>query len=163
MAPEYNHFVQQGMRRGGIAGGLAGTAIGGIAGGLAGGLPDPRTGKTREPTTSERVINAIGGGLSGGYLGHALGQGIGGMRSRVNWKTRSTPEWLRGIKTRAEGRKRYHQESRKVHPDFGGSAEAQSRLNQEWEKHEPMLKSAMLRGFSDELEKIANARGHAAW
>lgn len=154
------NYLRKGMR----TGGRIGAATGAVAGAALGGLPthhtDMESGKKVKRTTSQRVLGGavVAGGL--GYAGRNLGANIGLLRNasklRKGFRPRpkDMPEWLKGAKTRSEARKKFHAQSRKHHPDLGGTTEGQAKINSEWEAHEPFFKEAMLAAFADELKKI---------
>lgn len=160
-------WIHKGMRTGGLIGGVAG----GVAGAAGGALPktykDPNNhNKVTKRTLGQRIAGGVLLGASGAYTGHHIGRlGVGLHRAHkvVNKgfsasavKPKTVPDWLKGAKTKAEGRKAYKTQARKVHPDLhGGNDEHIKKLNIEWEDHEPHFKTAMLHALADELEKIA--------
>lgn len=169
-------WVHKGMRTGGLIGGVAGGAAGAVGGFL------PKTykndkGKNTKKTVGQRIAKGILLGGAGAYAGRAagmLGVGIHRAHKVINKGYHATaakpahaPDWLKGAKTKAEGRRAYHAQARKAHPDLGGSEEAIKKLTQEWESHEPHFKTAMYAAFADELEKIAGlgayVGGAAGW
>lgn len=159
-------------RRGAIGGALAGGLGLGAIGAAASGLPKTQTnwatGKKETLTKKQRISNAITGGLVSGGLGAYYGGQIGWNHRAHKWNTGfrpgasvfggkpKAPDWLKGAKTKAEGRKMFHQMARKHHPDLGGDPEVFKRISQEWETHEPFFKEAMYAAFADEIEKIAS-------
>lgn len=160
VTPEAVNFVRRGARTGGIVGGLAGVAGGGALGFLPKKHQD-QSGKTVDRTTGQRVL---GGALSAGLLGwagHDMGRLGGAMYNANRWikgyrPPIPRPDWLKGAKTKAEARRAYHAQARKVHPDLHGGDDGKFKdLSNEWEKHEPTYKTAMLNALADELEKIA--------
>lgn len=157
------NYVRRGARIGGIAGGVGGGLLGAAAGGLPKNYADPTDGKIKKRTTAQRIGGAaIVGGL-GAHVGHGLGRAAGAVRNYkkvVSGKfvppRPKPPEWLRHAKTKAEGRRAYHAEARKVHPDLHGGDDSKFKnLGKEWSEHEPHFKTAMLIALADELEKIA--------
>lgn len=136
-------------------GALIGAAALGIPGAVLGSTKKNRaTGEER--TTKQRVVGGLVGGIAGASYGSVAGAGIGyDIGKARGFRPPPTPDWLKGAKTKAEGRKLYHAQARKLHPDLGGSEEAIKKLNNDWAKHERMFKTAMLNAFADELEKIA--------
>lgn len=140
------------MHAGTLAGGLTGAAIGAAAGGLPKHKFHPTTGKKQERTKKERITGAVVGGLLSGLYGASYGH-------RLDRKPAGpqVPSWLKKTKTRAEGRRAYHAQARKHHPDLGGDPAKFRAVQKEWEMHEPTYKTAMINAFADELEKIANA------
>ncbi len=174
-------YARQGARRGALIGGLGLGAVGAALGGLPKTQYNLATGQKEERTKAQRITGAVLGGLSFGTYGALEGHGMGWNRNANKWNAgnagahsygsaggyasgaraaappASTPEWLQGAQTRAEGRKRFHQQARKYHPDLGGDPEVFKRISAEWEAHEPHFKQAMINAFADELVKIANA------
>lgn len=135
-------------------------------GGLGKTYKDHWTGEKLERTNKQRIIGGLTGAAGLGYLGYATGSGIGAVRNAVKWNSGhrprpAMPDWLKGAKNKADAKRAYRAQSRKAHPDLGGSHEAQKRVNHEWESHESFFKEAMLRSFANELEKIAAIRSYA--
>lgn len=153
-------YVQRGARIGGAIGGGGGAVLGGIAGALPSKYTD-HAGQEKKRTIGQRVSSGILGAGAGGYLGYDPGRLVGAVHHAKKWMKgyrppSALPSWLKGAKTKAEGRKLYHAQARKLHPDFHGGDDAHiKRLNVEWGDHEPNFKTAMLNAFADELEKIA--------
>lgn len=153
------------IRRGASIGGVMGSGGGAILGGVAGALPskyvDPNTGQEKKKTVGQRVATGVIGAGAGGYLGYSPGRFAGAVHHAKKWGNGhrprpSVPAWLKGAKTKAEGRKAYHAQARKLHPDLHGGDEASIKnLNLEWGDHEQHFKTAMLSAFADELDKIA--------
>ena len=147
-------FVQRGGRQGAAIGGLALGGIGAAIGSMK------RPGKKND--TKSRAMRSAVGGLSFGAIGALHGHNVGGAINADRWlgghrPKPAMPDWLKNAKTKAEARRAYHQQARKVHPDLGGNLDATKKLNQEWAAHEKLYKEAMYAAFSDELKKIAVA------
>lgn len=173
----YGDIINKSTRRGA----LIGTLVGGGLGAAAGGLPKNRielsTGKVKKRSTANRVVGAAVSGLAGGLYGHDVGRTIGSIRGvhkarkaardyggydgykryRTQHPSEPTkmPSWLDGARNQAEAKRRYHMEARKHHSDLGGSDENFKNLQKQWGQWKGHFKEAMLRGFSDELQKIA--------
>lgn len=155
-------YVRRGARIGGAIGGGSGAVLGGAAGALPSKYTDLNTGQEKKKTVGQRVTNGVIGAGAGGYLGYSPGRLIGAIHHANKWikghrpRPTSVPDWLKGAKTKAEGRKAYHAQARKMHPDLHGGDDAHIKsLNVEWGDHEQHFKTAMLLAFADELEKIA--------
>jgi hypothetical protein len=161
-----------------------GAVVGGAAGAYGGSrksFTDIHTGKKVNRTPAGRVAsgisNGIGGAVGGAYLGGMADSARLAKKHGPNWQRNmgggyegyarrnggapagkaapEKPDWLKGAKTKAEARKAFHAQSRKAHPDLGGSDAAQKEINKAWEHWEGQYKNAMYAGFADELEKIA--------
>ncbi len=146
------HTRTTGQRIGhGLAGGLGYGYLGASVGGLAGGAGSiGRQGGFR-PGADFSGFTGAGTGAAGGYEGYARRHG-GVPPGKAAPKK---PDWLKGAKNKAEGRRAYHAASRKAHPDLGGSEAAQKEINDAWGHWEGQFKEAMYSAFADELEKIA--------
>lgn len=169
-------YARAGAQRGLLYGGLGGAALGGAMFGLP--KKDPQG---SELTGKQRLGRAAVGALGFGVLGAMHGKDIGWNSRARKWNSGfrpapgtaggipkpATPDWLAGATTKAEGRRAWHAQARKLHPDLGGSEDAIKNLNAEWETHEPLFKRAMYSAFADELEKIASLGaligGAAGW
>ncbi len=69
----------------------------------------------------------------------------------------SAPEWLRGVKTKAEAKAKHRAEAMKHHPDRGGSEEKMKKLNSDWDAykaHHFNKLSHILPSLRSELERI---------
>lgn len=68
------------------------------------------------------------------------------------------PDWLKGVKTKAEAKSRFRDQAKKHHPDAGGDEEAMKKINAEWARakgHHGFPKTASVyNGFADELFNI---------
>lgn len=154
-------YVRRGARIGGLVGGVGGAAVGGTLGALPGVYIDPDTGRQKSRTTGERIGGGIVGAGAGGYLGFSPGRLVGAIHHAKKWMkgyrpVPKRPDWLKGAKTKAEARRAYHAQARKVHPDLhGGNDKPFKDLSIEWKEHEPHFKTAMLNALADELQKIA--------
>jgi hypothetical protein len=157
-------FVRRGARIGGAVGGLGGAAVGGAIGGLPKTYKDfDEKGKVHkfERTTKQRVAGGLLGAAAGGYIGHGPGRLVGAIHHAKKWVGGHRPEsmrpdWLKGIKTKADAKAAFRARAKKLHPDLGGSDEAFDSFKQEWNQHKDMFKEAMLHAFADELQKIAS-------
>lgn len=162
-------YARSGAIRGSIIGGLGGGALGATIKGLPKKQTDQDTGKEKKLTNKERRNRAIKGGLVGGATGVLYGGRLGFALRAHKWNSGfrpaagthgipkpKTPDWLKGVESKADARRAFHAQARKLHPDLGGSEDAIKKLNQEWETHEPMFKKAMYDAFADELEKISS-------
>lgn len=71
------------------------------------------------------------------------------------------PDWLKGVTTKAEAKKKFRDMAYKHHPDRGGSTEKMQDLNSQWEKfkthHFDKLAHRRMISFADEIMKIAGA------
>lgn len=159
--PEAVKYVRRGARIGSAIGGGGGALLGGAAGVLPKTYIDPTTGKEKKRTVRQKITAGVIGAGSGGYLGYSPGRLAGAVHHAKKWikghrPPSAMPTWLKGAKTKAEGRRMFHAQVRKLHPDFhGGDDTSIKKLNAEWDDYEPHLKTAMLSAFADELEKIA--------
>lgn len=149
------------------------SVIGGAVGGIAGGLGGYQIGDTQE----QKLENAISLGLSGVILGSIIGadpaykyrgrtwgqKGYG--RKSYNYqkapppRSAPTPKWAKGVKTKADAKKRYKQEARKKHPDIGGTTKDFQNLQNEWAAYRSSagfskMSSIKYLAFVDELQKI---------
>lgn len=161
--PAHLNYIIQGIRKGQRIGTVGGAVLGGALGGL------PKTnheGKTRTP--SQRILHGSINALGLGFSGRGIGGLTGGLRNAQKWNkgyrpSIKKPDWLKNAKNRAEGRRAYYSQARKVHPDLhGGSEDEIKTLNKEWETHEPFFKEALLKAFATELEKLAGFGGALA-
>lgn len=68
------------------------------------------------------------------------------------------PEWLKGVKTKAEAKAKYRDMAKQHHPDRGGDTRKMQDINSEWDKfqkHPDFSKlSHVLGSFFDELSSI---------
>lgn len=70
------------------------------------------------------------------------------------------PEWLKGVKTKAEAKAKHRAEALKHHPDRGGSEEKMKKLNNDWDNfkaHHFDKLSYILPRIMAELERIRAA------
>lgn len=159
--PAAVNYVRRGANIGGTIGATGGAVLGGVLGAVPRTHTDLHTGEKKKRTGKQRIAGGILGAGAGGYLGHSPGRLIGAIHHAKKWVNGhrprpSLPDWLKGAKTKAEARRAYFAQARKVHPDLhGGSDTPIKNLNTDWEAHEPHFKTAMLTAFAEELEKIA--------
>lgn len=67
------------------------------------------------------------------------------------------PDWLKGVKTKAEAKSKWREVAFKHHPDRGGNAETFKKRSAEWdsfEKHHFEKLSHLIASFQDELMRI---------
>jgi hypothetical protein len=67
------------------------------------------------------------------------------------------PEWLKGVKSKAEAKAKFRDLARQHHPDRGGNVEKMKKINAEWEAaqaHHEFPKTASVSAFVDELFEI---------
>lgn len=134
---------------------LIGAGVGAAGGAIAGGK-------------GNRLKGAIGGAAVGG----AAGYGAHALRSMPKATAGASqsirpppapkyepPKWTSGVTSKADAKKIYRKKAFELHPDRGGSAEAMSSLNSEWDAfqksdHFNKLSSVRLRAFLEELRDI---------
>lgn len=83
--------------------------------------------------------------------------GSAGEARSARTKDVGTPEWLKGVKTKAEAKTKFREQAKIHHPDRGGSEEKMKKVNSEWnsfQKHRFNKLSHVLSGFIDELREI---------
>lgn len=89
--------------------------------------------------------------------------GFGKKRSNNNearaphTKDVGIPEWLKGVKTKAEAKQKFREQAKAHHPDRGGSEEKMKKVNTDWDsfqKHRFDKLSFVLPSFLDELKEI---------
>ena len=131
--------------------------------------PGPRTGSSSRPppSGSSGGRTSSGGSSSGPKTPPPGGSSGSGHKAPPPPppppKPAEHPEWLKGVKTKAEAKSRYREQAKKHHPDRGGDTRTMQDINAAWDKyqsHPDFSKLGhMLRSFSDELEKISFATG----
>lgn len=132
------------------------------------------------------IGNAILGGLEFASLGADLGSHRRYMRAARKaskgagryWKGRSSyggyggyarppkadevkvPDWLKGVKTKADAKTKFREQAKTHHPDRGGSEEKMKKVNSEWDnfqKHHFNKLAFLMPSFLDELRRIREA------
>lgn len=88
-------------------------------------------------------------------------RGAGGNPFRSKSQPGPVPDWLHGVKTKAEAKTKWREVARKHHPDMGGNAETFKRYNNEWdhfEKHHfSKLSHVMIEAFMNEITSISRS------
>jgi predicted double-glycine peptidase len=165
-----------------------GMLLGGVPsaglGAVLGSRPKMYDARGKKVENKHRVFHGVMGALNLGTLGAIAGHGIGTFkdisteqkrwqRARQTWQdggysareARSAPgsgagmpDWLKGSKNKADAKIRYRAAATQHHPDRGGNEEKMKQINADWDKWQGFWKEAMLRAFSEELVKIAQAR-----
>jgi len=143
-----------------------GAAIGAIPGALWGAYGDNDA--SMSPLRAAAFFG-LHGASAGAYTGAYLGPSISPvMRShtqhhapgeappvRENGPTDpKNIDWLKGVKTKAEAKQRYHAEAMRHHPDRGGDLRKMQDLNTLWNRvqnHPNFQKWACLRGYKAAL------------
>jgi hypothetical protein len=128
-------------------------AWGGLKGGIIGGLSGHSVHEVRKASDAFKKYRQEYRQYRQGYRQYR--QGYGGHSNVAR-----TPEWLKGVTTKAEAKKRYKSLARTVHPDLGGSPTKMRDVNAEWTAFEnsPLFEKLayVLLSFYDELSKITN-------
>lgn len=135
----------------------------------------PKQQKNFQKTKKLRVaVGALSGAYLGGSTAHdfaSIGQKVrrGGYQAKARPRSSSgeapaakvkdmgTPEWLKGVSTKAEAKSKFRQQAGVHHPDRGGDENKMKTINAEWDsfqKHKFHKLSHSLTGFFDELGKI---------
>ena len=138
----------------------------GLAGFAIGAMPSKHRvdGKVEKKTTKQRLMTGLKTSIPMAAVGAMSGHNIvrearrmagSGPRPSYVPKSSEMPDWLKGARTKAEARKRYHNASRSAHPDLGGAEDKMKQLNSQWSDWEGHFKKATINAFCEELEKIA--------
>lgn len=75
-------------------------------------------------------------------------------------KAAPVPEWLKGVKTKAEAKTKFREQAKAHHPDRGGSEEKMKQVNTAWDdfqKHHFHKLAFLIPSFMEELESIREA------
>jgi hypothetical protein len=164
----------------------AGTAIGAGAGGALG-IADAANlvddDRTSENAKSRIIGNVIHGALVGSVFGlsHGVAKSVpnyGGSGDPSSYggyegykrrhgvgpdKKEPLPDWLKGVKTKNEAKRRYRDLARKNHPDRGGDTKKMQDITTAWESAQmhsdfPKTASIFFEALLSELEKIGASR-----
>lgn len=165
----------------GVIGGGIGASAGGMAGlGAEARLKNHESYKKLDPAGKKRALTnlksakrkaVIYGGVGGALYGASEGlgdaargsyragyhyHGGGGASSGPSYSTH-VPDWLKGVKTKAEATSKFKEVGKKHHPDMGGDAEKFKNYSAEWtafKKHHFDKLSFVLPSLWDELASI---------
>jgi hypothetical protein len=91
------------------------------------------------------------------FWGRRTGASSGGYARPASSAPSQTPDWLKGVTTKAEAKTRFRANARQHHPDLGGDAEKFKKLNNEWEGFQSTFDKLAFAAFFDELMKISSA------
>lgn len=132
----------------------------GVSGALSGGMlgaawKTPESADRHAFKTLRRIRNSRTSRARSSY-GSGSARGSGEARS-AKVKDVGTPEWLKGVKTKADAKTKFREQAKMHHPDRGGSEEKMKKVNSEWDsfqKHHFNKLSHILPAFLDELKEI---------